>query len=297
MDRLDATTAARDRRRLLVRNLDRGRFSVPRVRSEIRSGQLDDAGLGARQYAGSAAMSKTRRFMGADGKVRVYVGTAKPHPCPQCGVMQPRKPRRMCGDCFKKEKAAKSRVTTNCGRCGKAITYAVSQPRAFCSAKCRRAPRRQFKCEACGKRFVRTAAQTRRPNEGTYCSASCRLAGRRDGSMLRCRQCRSEFYRKKSEASKSSGSFCSKKCWALYVRNRATSYPKIGSRHAHRIFAERKLGRPLRPGEIVHHIDGDRKNYDPSNLEILPSQSEHVKLHAASGDFARWRHGKKGGKA
>lgn len=31
---------------------------------------------------------------------------------------------------------------------------------------------------------------------------------------------------------------------------------------------ERILGRPLREGENVHHIDGDKANNEPSNLEL-----------------------------
>jgi len=31
---------------------------------------------------------------------------------------------------------------------------------------------------------------------------------------------------------------------------------------------ERKIGRPLRANENVHHIDGDRLNNDPANLEL-----------------------------
>lgn len=36
-----------------------------------------------------------------------------------------------------------------------------------------------------------------------------------------------------------------------------------------------------RKGEVVHHKDGDPSNNDPDNLEILSSQSAHMKLHAA----------------
>lgn len=59
----------------------------------------------------------------------------------------------------------------------------------------------------------------------------------------------------------------------------ATKYKKIGTRHAHRVIAERKLGRRLRKGEIVHHIDGDSLNNDPSNIAVLKNQAEHARLH------------------
>lgn len=46
----------------------------------------------------------------------------------------------------------------------------------------------------------------------------------------------------------------------------------------HRLIAERKLGRSLKPNEVVHHIDGNKYNNDPDNLCVM-SRSEHAKLH------------------
>jgi hypothetical protein len=56
------------------------------------------------------------------------------------------------------------------------------------------------------------------------------------------------------------------------------NYVKYKGRHMHRVVAEKILNRPLAPGEIVHHIDGDKWNNDPSNLQVM-TQSEHIKLH------------------
>ena len=46
----------------------------------------------------------------------------------------------------------------------------------------------------------------------------------------------------------------------------------------HRKVMETKLGRPLQPGEVVHHIDKNKRNNDPSNLTVM-SRSEHIKIH------------------
>lgn len=65
---------------------------------------------------------------------------------------------------------------------------------------------------------------------------------------------------------------------ALRDRGLGLSYRKVGQRHEHRTVAEQLLGRPLQPGEIVHHIDHNKRNNDPSNLQVM-TQSEHARLH------------------
>jgi hypothetical protein len=57
-----------------------------------------------------------------------------------------------------------------------------------------------------------------------------------------------------------------------------TTYRKVHGRHEHRVVAEQMLGRPLKRNEIVHHIDGNKHNNDPSNLQVM-TQSEHVRMH------------------
>ncbi len=58
------------------------------------------------------------------------------------------------------------------------------------------------------------------------------------------------------------------------------TYRKFLSKPEHRVVAELMLGRPLKPGEVVHHIDGDKRNNDPKNLMVFGSQSEHAAFHA-----------------
>lgn len=56
-------------------------------------------------------------------------------------------------------------------------------------------------------------------------------------------------------------------------------HPVTGKRTLlHRQRAEELIGRPLLPGEIVHHIDGDSTNNEPDNLLVLPSQAYHAHI-------------------
>lgn len=58
-------------------------------------------------------------------------------------------------------------------------------------------------------------------------------------------------------------------------------YPRFrdNNKPVHHEVAELKLGRKLRSGESVHHMDGDRKNSNPFNLQVLKNREEHEQLH------------------
>jgi len=69
-------------------------------------------------------------------------------------------------------------------------------------------------------------------------------------------------------------------------------YIRLGgvTRALHRVVAEQSLGRPLQPDEIVHHIDGDPLNNNPSNLAVV-SRQEHFLLHMIKETAEPWSEG------
>jgi len=57
----------------------------------------------------------------------------------------------------------------------------------------------------------------------------------------------------------------------------------------HRHVAERKLGRKLGFGEVVHHINRDKTDNRRSNLWVFGSQKDHHSAHKRDKKrFGRW---------
>lgn len=117
-------------------------------------------------------------------------------------------------------------------------------------------------CTRCGKQLYRSPCKRKgRP----FCSRQCHMKTLNE--ELNPTRMTPETKAKLSKARLDSGE--------------GLTYRKLGGRHEHRQVAEQTLGRDLLPGEIVHHIDGDKRNNDPSNIMVFPSQAEHVRWHTA----------------
>ena len=161
----------------------------------------------------------------------------------------------------------------------------------------------EIKCDQCDKPIFRKPSKVRYKN---FCDKVCRFDFH---NITRpCVVCGKTVVRRKIDATQNS--CCSSECTKIHTSNRFTemnielnpdrmdnlgtrekirnsrfdtgegkSYPKLYGRHEHRIVAEQMLGRSLKPDEVVHHIDENKRNNDPSNLMVFATQADHAKWH------------------
>jgi hypothetical protein len=76
----------------------------------------------------------------------------------------------------------------------------------------------------------------------------------------------------------------------MFMSERSPNYEKHGKLAVHRDVAAKTLGRTLHAGEVVHHIDGNKRNNAPDNLRVFASQAEHMRHERATNPRVGFTH-------
>lgn len=143
----------------------------------------------------------------------------------------------------------------------------------------------KIKCDWCGKTMVRCPSQIKNHN---FCSRSCladfsNKSKNPEGYKLlkdytNMGKHMSEMNRRLNPTRMTEETRSKLRACHLSEGNGRT-YAKIYGEKVHRLVAEKMIGRPLLPNEVVHHIDQNKRNNDPNNLMVM-TPSEHSRLHA-----------------
>lgn len=64
-----------------------------------------------------------------------------------------------------------------------------------------------------------------------------------------------------------------------YTDKRSYKRFKDSQKKLHQSVAEKKLGRKLRPGEVVDHVNRNKTDNSYKNLQVLPNQKVHDMIH------------------
>lgn len=160
-------------------------------------------------------------------------------------------------------------------------------------------------CARCGQSITRR--DKHRGQQAFYCSKGCQHAARKAGREVACHVCGTLVYRKPREIGERN--YCSKQCQnanlsaivsAISLRGaerwnwqggvimrsgyrfiRMLDHPNANAHGyvaEHRMVMAEKIGRPLKPNELVHHVNHDKTDNRAANL-VLVRRVDHSRYH------------------
>ena len=172
----------------------------------------------------------------------------------------------------------------------------------YCSKECHLKAKqtvieeRKQECVVCGSSFIPRQIQLTN-GQGKFCSIDCRITGQK--SELRYQYgfkdvpVTEETIAKANATKKANGTLRKEK-HPFWKGGKAISQGYVlimletgKYRQEHRLVMENHLGRKLKPSEIVHHKNHNKKDNRIENLEIM-TRAEHMKEHHADILNARW---------
>lgn len=139
-------------------------------------------------------------------------------------------------------------------------------------------------CPSCGITFGAKSTPAGYWYISTYCSKKCgRASWGNKRKTLTCPICSTPFVERRGKTKPQK--YCTKRCSEIGMRNpqgwirRRHGYTVFWTGKAevqwHRIVMERRLGRPLRDTETVHHLNGQRDDNADANLELWDHAQPH----------------------
>ena len=141
-----------------------------------------------------------------------------------------------------------------CKYCKKQIQGIPSNPRIYCSRKCKYPNQIVItKCITCHKEFKGYISQKRK-----FCSKSCANSHNHN---------------------KFKGGRCIAHGYVLILYRKHPFADTRGYIREHRLIMEKSLGRYLHPKEVVHHINHIRNDNRIENLQLIANQKDHMIIY------------------